>query len=144
MNKALEQANKALLSNEVPIGAVLVDNITKKIIYSAHNLIEARANSTLHAEMIIINKSCKIRNSKFLNQTSLFVTLEPCIMCAAAISAVHIERIYFGSYDEKKGGLDSIMKLYNNKHYFVPEIYGGIEEKNCNILLNKFFKDKRI
>ena len=61
--------------------------------------------------------------------TTLFVTLEPCAMCAAAISEVRIDKIYFGAYDEKKGSLESIMKIYNKKHYYVPEVYGGIKEE---------------
>ena len=143
MNKALEQANKALLAQEVPIGAILVDNNNNKIIQSAYNQVNFRSNASMHAEMIIINESCKIRKNKFLNQTSLFVTLEPCAMCAAAISEVHIEKIYFGAYDEKKGSLDSIMKIYNKKNYFIPEIYGGINEEKCSLILKRFFQRKR-
>lgn len=102
MKKAIEQANKALLFNEVPIGAILVDNITHKIINSAHNLIESTQNASAHAEMILIKKVNNQNKIKFLKETSLFVTLEPCAMCAAAISEMRIERIYFGAYDQKK------------------------------------------
>jgi tRNA(adenine34) deaminase len=144
MNKALEQANKALLVNEVPIGAVLVDNITHKIISSAYNLIESKKNASAHAEMILINNANIKNDSKFLEKTSLFVTLEPCAMCSAAISEMRIERIYFGAYDEKKGSLETIMKIYNLKNLFVPEIYGGINEIECSSLLKNFFKHKRI
>ena len=143
MKKAIEQANKALLFNEVPIGAILVDNITHKIINSAHNLIESTQNASAHAEMILIKKVNNQKKIKFLKETSLFVTLEPCAMCAAAISEMRIERIYFGAYDQKKGSLESIMKIYNKKHYFVPEVYGGINEKECSNLLINFFKKKR-
>ena len=111
MDKALEQANKALLANEVPIGAVLVDNSTNEIIASSHNLINSLNNSIFHAEILVINESCKKRKSKFLKKTTLFVTLEPCAMCAAALSEVRIDKIYFGAYDEKKGSLESIMKI---------------------------------
>ena len=144
MNKALEEARKALLFNEVPIGAVLVDNRTNTIIKSAHNLINFMNNSTSHAEMIVINGACKQRKNKFLHDTSLFVTLEPCAMCAAAISEVHIEKVYFGAYDEKKGSIESIMKIYNAKNIFVPEVYGGMSEEKCSILLKNFFHQKRI
>ena len=143
MNKALEEANKALDAKEVPIGAVLVDDKTEKIIKTSHNLINSSKNATMHAEMILINESCKIKKSKFLKQTTLFVTLEPCLMCAAAISEVHINRIYFGAYDEKKGSLESLTRLYNKKNYFVPEIYGGIKENECSIILKNFFKTLR-
>ena len=143
MNKAIEQANKALLVEEVPIGAILVDNRSNEIISSAHNLIESTNNVLAHAEMIIMNNANNLKQNKFLHQTSLFVTLEPCAMCAAAISKMQIEKIYFGAYDEKKGSLESIMKIYNEKHYFVPEIYGGINEQLCSQLLKNFFKMKR-
>ena len=82
-------------------------------------------------------------NKKFFQETSIFITLEPCAMCAAAISEMRISRIYFGAYDQKKGSLESIMKIYNTNHYFVPEIYGGINEKKCSDLLVNFFKKKR-
>ena len=143
MDKALEQANRALLANEVPIGAVLVDNSTNEIIASSHNLINSLNNSTFHAEILVINESCQKRKNKLLNKTTLFVTLEPCAMCAAAISEVRIDKIYFGAYDEKKGSLESIMKIYNKRHYFVPEVYGGIKEEQCSFLLKNFFQLKR-
>ncbi len=143
MKKALEQANKALLADEVPIGAVLVDNKNNKIISQSHNLVNANNNATQHAEMIIIHEACQKRQSKFLSDTSLFVTLEPCAMCAAAISEVHIDKIYFGAYDEKKGSLESMMKIYNQRHFFVPEVYGGMNELECSLLLKNFFMDQR-
>ena len=144
MDKAIEQANKALLMNEVPIGAVLVDNFTNEIIFASHNLVNSFTNSIFHAEILLINESCKKKESKFLKNTTLFVTLEPCAMCAAAISEVQIDRLYFGAYDEKKGSLESIMKIYNKKHFFVPEAYGGIKEEKCSFLLKNFFQLKRI
>ena len=143
MNKALEEANKAFLLNEVPVGAILIDNNTDKIIQSSHNLVNSLTNATMHAEIVVINGSCRLTKKKFLDHTSLFVTLEPCAMCAAAISEVHIDRIYFGAYDEKKGSLDSIMKIYNNNRLYTPEIYGGINELECSLLLKKFFINKR-
>ena len=144
MKKAIEQANKALLSNEVPIGAVLVENNTKKIISYAYNSTNFHKNASSHAEMIIIEKAIKLSPDKFLSDTSLFVTLEPCAMCAAAISEMRIEKIYFGAYDEKKGSLESIMKIYHNRHFYVPQVYGGIDEIKCSNLLKDFFKKKRI
>ena len=143
MDQAIKQAKKALLVDEVPIGAVLVDNKTNNIISSAHNAVNYSKNAISHAEILIINDSSKIRQSKFLKDTSIFVTLEPCAMCAAAISEMHINRIYFGAYDEKKGSLESIQKIYNKKNYFVPEIYGGINENECSQILKNFFKKKR-
>jgi len=143
MDKAIEQANKALLVGEIPVGAVLVDNNDRQIIASSHNFVNSLSNSTFHAEMMTINKACEKKKKKYLSETTLFVTLEPCAMCAAAISEVHIKRIYFGAYDEKKGSLESIMRIYNEKHYFVPEIYGGIREEQCSLILKKFFQLQR-
>ena len=143
MNKAINQAKIGFEKDEVPVGAVLVDNITNKIVSSSYNCVNFLKNATSHAELLIINEACKKLNSKFLDNTSLFVTLEPCAMCSAAISETHIKRVYFGAFDEKKGSLESIIKLYNQKHYYVPEVYGGICEKECSELLKKFFKLKR-
>tara|TARA_B110000495_G_C22644140_1_gene382292 strand:- start:157 stop:612 length:456 start_codon:yes stop_codon:yes gene_type:complete len=143
MDKAIEQANKALLVNEIPVGAVLVNNNNQKIIASDHNHINNLNNSTFHAEIMVINEACKKMKKKYLSDATLFVTLEPCAMCAAAISEVHIKRIYFGAYDEKKGSLESIMRIYNKKHYFVPEVYGGIREDKCSSILKNFFKIQR-
>ena len=143
MKKALEQANKALLMNEVPIGAILVDNKTHQIIDLAHNLVDSSQNASAHAEIVLINRAIHQNDTKYLKNTSIFITLEPCAMCSAAISEMRIERIYFGAYDKKKGSLDSIMKIYNKKHYFVPEVYGGINEEECANLLINFFQNKR-
>ena len=143
MNLAIKEAEKAYLLNEIPIGSILVDNKTHLIISSAHNEIIKQKNSIKHAEILLIERACKAINSKYLMNTSIFVTLEPCAMCAAAISEVKIDKIYFGAYDEKKGSLDSIMKIYNTKNYFIPEIYGGINEIECSTILKKFFKKMR-
>ena len=143
MKKALEQANKALMLDEVPVGAILVDNKTGSIINSAHNLVNSNKNSIAHSEILLINRAVEIKKTKFLNETSIFVTLEPCAMCAAAISEMHIKRLYFGAYDNKKGSLESIMRIYNQKNYFVPEVYGGINEKECANILKNFFIKKR-
>lgn len=143
MNIALKHAKKAFLADEVPIGAILVDNNTNDIINFAHNLVNTNNNPIAHAELILINEAINRNNKKFLNETSLFVTLEPCAMCAAAISEMRIRRIYFGAYDQKKGSLESIMRIYNKKNYFIPEVYGGICELECSNLIKNFFKNKR-
>ena len=143
MNKAISEANKAFSTDEVPVGAVLVDNKSQQIITSACNSININNDATQHAEIVVIQESCKKLCRKYLTNTSIFVTLEPCVMCAAAISEAHIDKIYFGAYDEKKGSLESIMKIYNTKNYFVPEVYGGINETECSMILKKFFQEKR-
>ena len=144
MSLANKEAEKAYLLNEVPVGAILVDNATNSVISSAHNQIIKQKNPTKHAEMLLIEKACKKKDSKYLFNTSIFITLEPCAMCAVAISETMIDKIYFGAYDEKKGSLESIMRIYNTKNYFVPEVYGGINEIECSAILKKFFKEKRI
>ena len=140
MDKALEEANKALEAGEVPIGAVLVDNFSENIIYASHNLVNFIKNASMHAEIVVINESCRIKKSKYLNETSLFVTLEPCLMCAAAISEVQIKSVYFGAFDEKNGGLENTKKVYNSRNVFFPDIYGGIKEINCSNLLKDYFR----
>ena len=84
-----------------------------------------------------------LKKSKYLFNTSIFITLEPCAMCAAAISKAKIEKVYFGAYDEKQGSIESIMNIYHNKNFYIPEVYGGISEKKCSKLLKDFFKTKR-
>ena len=143
MSLAYKEAEKSYLLNEVPVGAILVDNATNIVISSAYNQVIKLKNSTKHAEMLLIEMGCKKKDSKYLVNTSIFITLEPCAMCAAAISEVKIDRIYFGAYDEKKGSLESIMKIYNNKNYYVPEVYGGINEIESSKILKKFFQEKR-
>ena len=144
MQQAILEANKARSFEEVPVGAVIIDNISESIISKTHNQTILKKNATKHAEIIAIEIACKKMNSKYLNNTSIFITLEPCAMCAAAISEVKINYIYFGAYDEKNGSLESIMNIYKEKNIFVPEVYGGIKEIECSTLLKNFFKKKKI
>ena len=139
MDLAIEQAKKGFQINEVPVGAVLVDDIKNNIIASFHNEIIKQNNPIKHAEILVIEKACKLKNSRYLDNTSIFVTLEPCAMCASAISDARINKLYFGAYDEKKGAIESAMNFFNNKNYFVPEIYGGMQEIECSLLLKSFF-----
>ncbi len=139
MDLAIENAKKAFETNEVPVGAILVDNTTNKILASFHNEIVKQNNPIKHAEILVIEEGCKMKNSRYLDHTSIYITLEPCLMCASAISEARIGKLYFGAYDEKKGAIESIMSIYNNKNIFVPEIYGGIKEIECSLLLKNFF-----
>ena len=140
MSEAIVEARKAYIHNEVPVGGLIVDNTTQSILVRGYNKMNNSLNAINHCEISLISNACKILQSKYLNNTTLFVSLEPCMMCAAAISEVQIDRIYFGAYDEKKGVLESLMQIYNYKNYFVPEVYGGINEKECSYLLKNFFK----
>ena len=131
MSEAIVEARKAYIHDEVPVGGLIVDNTTKSILVRGYN----KMNNSLNA--------CKKLQSKYLTNTTLFINLEPCIMCAAAISEAHIGKVYFGAYDEKKGGLDNLSISFKQNNLFLPEIYGGIHEQESLMLLKKFFKNKR-
>ena len=143
MELAIEYAKKAASLNEVPVGAVLVDEKSQKILSLRHNEIVNQNNPLKHAEILVIEESCKIKKSRYLNDTVIYVTLEPCAMCAAAISEARIKKIYFGSYDEKKGAIENGIRIFSSNNYFKPEIYGGIKEKECSLILKNFFSSKR-
>ena len=143
MSEAIVEARKAYIHNEVPVGGLIVDNTTKSIIVRGYNKMNNSLNAINHCEISLISNACKKLQSKYLTNTTLFVSLEPCIMCAAAISEVHISKVYFGAYDEKKGGLDNFSIAFKQNNFFLPEIYGGIHEQESLMLLKKFFKNKR-
>lgn len=144
MQYALEEAERAFLKNEVPVGAVIVDSLTKKIIASAHNEMEKRKDPTAHAEILAIQMACLKKGKGRLEDCDMYVTLEPCPMCAQAISFSRFRRLYFGAYDPKGGGIDHGAKIFNaSSCHHVPEIVGGLEEKRCSQLLVDFFKEKR-
>lgn len=143
-NLAIEEARLAGNRGEVPVGAVIVDSQTKNILAKSGNLIEKQNNPTAHAEMIVIQKATRELGSTRLVNCDMFVTLEPCPMCAAAISIARLRRLYFGAFDPKNGGVDHGPKLYNYSTLnHIPEVYGGIEESLCSQLLKEFFLNKR-
>ena len=143
MELAIEHAKKAASLNEVPIGAVLFDEKNQEVLSLRHNQIVSKKNPLSHAEILVIEEACKLKKTRYLVNTVIYVTLEPCAMCAAAISEARIKRIYFGAYDEKKGAIENGIRIFSNKNYFQPEIYGGIKEKECSIILKSFFYSKR-
>ena len=143
MTIALKEAENALFRDEVPIGAVLVGP-TGLIVAKAHNMTEALHDPTAHAEILSIRMRCAEIGAPRLPDHDLYVTLEPCAMCAAAISAARIRRVYFGAYDPKGGGVEHGPRIFtqptiNHK----PEVYGGIDEAPAAKLLQDFFKEKR-
>jgi len=143
MQHALKEAHKAIHSGEVPIGAVLVD-ADGNIVASAHNLTETTCDPTAHAEILAIRMRCDAVGAPRLPDHDLYVTLEPCAMCAAAIAAARIRRVYFGAYDPKGGGVDHGPRIFtqptiNHK----PDVYGGIDEAACAAPLQEFFKLRR-
>ena len=144
MIKAIEESRKASKEGEVPIGAVIVDSSTNEIIASTHNLTETDNDPTAHAEILAIKKACEYKKSPRIPDCDIYVTLEPCPMCATAISFARIRRVYFGAYDPKGGGIDHGAKIFNQTTcHHKPEVYGGIHEQECGEIIKEFFKDKR-
>ena len=142
MKKAILQAKVAMKKNEVPIGCVIVRD--GKIIARAHNLRESQQIATKHAELIAIERACKKLKTWRLEDCDLYVTLEPCPMCAGAIILSRMRSVTFGAYDPKGGCAGSCADLFHVKgfnHY--PEVHGGILEEECAQLLKDFFRQKR-
>jgi tRNA(adenine34) deaminase len=130
------EAEKALEADEIPIGAVVVCN--NKVIARAHNQTETLNDVTAHAEMLAITAAANALGAKYLDECTLYVTLEPCPMCGWAILQSRISKVYFGSYDVNYGAFSSridLRKLTSSK----TEVYGGIEEIQCDKILNDFF-----
>jgi tRNA(adenine34) deaminase len=143
MNQAFLLAKKALSHDDVPIGAVIVRD--GKIIARGENRVQKSKNPTLHAEIVAINKACKKLNQKFLDECDLYVTLEPCSMCATAISFARIKNIYFAATDEKGGGITNNARIFeNDKHLWKPNIIQMPEyaDKSAE-MLHLFFQKRR-
>ena len=144
MALAIQQAEQAALRGEVPVGAVLVDGKSSTVLAQSGNRTEERADPTAHAEMEVIRQAAGQKAQPRLQDCDLYVTLEPCPMCAAAISLARLRRVYFGAYDPKSGGVDHGPRIFSHPAcHHVPEVYGGIEEKICSDLLKDFFKTLR-
>ena len=142
MNLALKQAEKAKNKKEVPVGAVIV--LDDKVVAVGYNRREKTQNALLHAEVVAIDKACKKLKSWRLEGCELYVTLEPCSMCAGAIINSRIKKVYFGAYDPKGGACGSVVNLLQNKAFnHNPEVIGGIMEDECGSILTNFFKQKR-
>ncbi len=143
MMEAMTEAQAAAARGEVPIGAVIVDG-SGAVIARAGNETEAAHDPTAHAELLAIRRACAVRNEPRLPDCDLYVTLEPCPMCAGAISFARFRRVYFGAYDPKGGGVDHGPRIFDHPTcHHRPETYGGIDEQACGDILRGFFKDKR-
>lgn len=143
MSIAIEEAKQAAAKGEIPVGAVLVTD-TGEILAKSGNLSEALHDPTAHAEINVIRKAAQKRGENRLPDCDLYVTLEPCPMCATAISFARIRRLYYGAFDPKGGGVEHGPRVFDHSTcHHKPEIYGGIEESHCAALLKDFFKDKR-
>ena len=144
MEIALREAKSAVSRDEVPVGAVIVEGNTGKIIAQASNRVEQLHDSTAHAEMLAIRKACAILGQKRLEGCDIYVTLEPCAMCAGAISHARLRRLYFGAMDIKGGAVENGIKFFEHPTcHHAPEIYGGIREIESHQLLTAFFQNKR-
>lgn len=141
MLKAIELAKEAADEGEVPVGAVVVKN--GEIIATGRNRRESKKNALCHAEIEAINNACKALGGWRLFQCEMYVTLEPCPMCAGAIINSRIKSIYFGAYDQKAGSFGSIADFNRIPYNHKPEVYGGIMESECKALLTDFFKSLR-
>lgn len=143
MNAAIREAKKAVEKDEVPIGAVIV--VDGKIISRAHNLMEKTQLATAHAEILAINKACKKLKSWRLDNAEIYVTVEPCAMCAGAIANARIKKVYFGAYETKSGCAESKYPvLTDNGLNHSVEFIGGVEHDICANIIKNYFKSKRV
>jgi tRNA(Arg) A34 adenosine deaminase TadA len=142
MAAALEQARAAAARGEVPIGAVIVSGAS--IVAAAGNRTREFADPTAHAEMLAIREACRELGSERLTGHDLYVTLEPCAMCAAAISFARLRRLYFGAVDDKGGAVVSGPRFFSSPTcHHAPEVYAGLRETEAGAMLKAFFRDRR-
>ena len=143
MRLALLEAKKAYDKDEVPVGAVIVRN--DKVLAKGHNLRESKNDPTMHAEIVATRKACKKLNSWRLEGATIYVTIEPCSMCAGTILWARMDKVVYGASDPKGGSLGGSFNLYempNLNHH--PQIVGGVLKEECGELMSKFFKSKRV
>ncbi|MDD5120896.1 MAG: tRNA adenosine(34) deaminase TadA [Candidatus Omnitrophica bacterium] len=142
MQEAIKEAIQAAEEDEVPVGAVVV--YKDKIIAKAHNQVERLKDPTAHAEMLAITSAANYLGTKWLNEASLYVTIEPCSMCAGALVLARIKNLYFGASDPKTGACGSVVNIANHKKLnHRIKVTKGVLEEDCCFLLKEFFKRKR-
>lgn len=141
MKEALKEALKARAKDEVPVGAVIVLN--GKIIARGHNKRETKKNSLCHAEIIVIDKACKKLKNFRLENCELYVTLEPCLMCAGAIVQARIKKVVFGASDNKYGMAGTVFNAFELKSNHNVEIKKDVLKDECSEILTSFFKEMR-
>ena len=143
MELALAEAELAAEAGETPVGAVVVSP-DGRIAGRGHNLVIAKSDPTAHAEILAIREACRAAKSERLPGYDLYVTLEPCAMCAAAISFARIRRLYFGAADEKGGAVEHGVRFFASPAcHHAPEVYGGIAEARASAMLKEFFQKLR-
>lgn len=143
MREALKEAQKAFEDDEVPVGAVVV--YKNQVIARGYNQVERLKDPTAHAEMLALTSATAYLNSKWLNDVSVYVTIEPCSMCAGAFVLARIKKIIYGADDPKTGACGSVINIVNNKKLnHRIDVKKGILKEECGALLKEFFKKKRI
>ena len=143
MELAINEAIKAREKQEVPVGAIIVDN-NGNVIAKAHNLIETNNDATSHAEKLVIEKALQITGERYLNNYDIWVSLEPCLMCASIIKQTRIRRLYYGAEDKKSGAIDNGVRLFSNCGSKVKlEVYSGFSANKSEKLIKEFFKEIR-
>jgi len=144
MAVALATARRAAGRGEVPVGAVVVDGKSGEILARRHNLVVAHSDPTAHAELLALRGAAKKLGAARLADCDLYVTLEPCPMCAQAIAFARIRRLYFGAPDPKGGGVEHGPRIFDQPTcHHAPEVVGRIRETECGALLKEFFKARR-
>ncbi len=144
MAAALAMARRGARRGEVPVGACVVDGRTGEILARRHNLVVAHSDPTAHAELLALRAAAKKVGAARLDRCDLYVTLEPCPMCAQAISFARIRRLYFGAPDPKGGGVEHGPRLFTQPTcHHRPEVVGGLRESECGEVLKAFFRERR-
>ena len=144
MEMALKEAIRAAKRGEVPVGAVIVNSLSGDVLARAGNCTEANNDPTAHAEIVAIRAACRALGSQRLTGCDLYVTLEPCPMCAGAISFARIRRLYFGADDPKGGGVEHGARVFSRPTcHHAPEVYGGLDATRSAALLKGFFSRRR-
>ena len=143
MKRAVELAELAGSMGEIPVGAVVVKRETGEIVAEGYNRRESDKNALAHAEIEAIGQACKTLGGWRLHKADLFVTLEPCIMCAGACINARINRVYYGAADKRYGCFGGFTDLREKPFNHLPLVYGGIMEEECAELIKRFFEELR-
>lgn len=144
MELAINEAKLAFDENEVPVGCVIVDQKNNEVIATTHNSMQQDNNACMHAEMKAIELACKKINNKNLSSCDIYVTLEPCTMCAAAIAYARLSRLYYSASDPKQGAVESGVRFFTSDSCMhTPEIYSGMNIAESSELIKSFFSKLR-
>ena len=142
MKRALELAQKAAELGEIPVGAIVADK-NGGIIAEAFNERETLISPTAHAEILAIERAAKVLKSRRLSECTLYVTLEPCPMCAGAVINAQLKRLVYGAFDEKNGACASVVTLFDEKFTHIPRVKSRVLEEECGKILSDFFGNLR-